>query len=60
MVGVLAVWLVAALIGALLRRRTVPEEPGRLPIAVEHEAKRLRSQGERRAQKSGEAGPQGA
>jgi len=34
MVGVLAVWLVAALIGALLRRRTVPEEPGRLPIAV--------------------------
>ena len=33
-VGVLVTWLVAAALGALMRRRTPPEEPNRLPIAA--------------------------
>lgn len=33
-VGVLAVWLTAAALGALIRRYAAAEEPGRLPIAV--------------------------
>src|SRR6185503_5168680 len=32
--GVLAVWVMAAVLGALIRRHTPPEEPNRLPVAA--------------------------